>query len=51
MLDGDKRAVVEYTTSYKNVTPFSKISRVDLKAKSSHKVNLSLYDDGWRLEE
>ena len=51
MLDGDKRAEVEYTTSFKNITPFSKISRMDLTSKGTHKATFSLYDDGWRVEE
>lgn len=51
MLDGDKKAVVEYTTSFKNISPFSALSKLKLNEKKTYKVNFSLYDDGWRLEE
>ncbi|WP_207428928.1 hypothetical protein [Pedobacter sp. SYSU D00535] len=51
MSDGDKKAVVEYTTSYKNVTPFAKLSKRKLDEKGSHKANFVLYDDGWRMQK
>jgi len=51
MLDGDKKAVVEYKTSYKNITPFSKLSRLKLDGENIRKANFSLYDDGWRIDE
>jgi len=51
MLEGDKKAVVEYTTTYKNATPFSKVHQLDVNGKKTHKANFVLYDDGWRLEE
>lgn len=50
MLDGDKKAVVEYTTSYTNVTPYAKLSKRKLDEKGSHKANFILYDDGWRIK-
>ncbi|WP_374163817.1 hypothetical protein [Arcticibacter sp. MXS-1] len=50
MLDGDKKAVVEYTTSYTNVTPFARLSKKKLDEKESHKADFVLYDDGWREE-
>ena len=49
LLDGEKHAVVEYKTSYKNITPFSPLSKLKLNEKNSHKAYFSLYDDGWRL--
>jgi len=51
LLDGEKHAVVEYKTSFKNITPFSPLSRLKLNEKNIHKAYFSLYDDGWRLEE
>lgn len=51
MLDGEKQAVVEYTTSFKNISPFSVLSKLKVNEKKRHKVNFMLYDDGWRLEE
>jgi len=51
MLDGDKKAVVEYTTSYKNPTPFAVLAEHRLKEKKEKIANFSLYDDGWRLED
>lgn len=50
MLDGDKKAVVEYTTSYTNVTPFAKLSKRKLDGTESHKADFVLNDDGWRIE-
>jgi len=51
LLEDEKHAVVEYQTSYKNITPFSVLSTLKLNQKESHKAYFSLYDDGWRLEE
>ncbi|SDM97982.1 hypothetical protein SAMN05421813_13142 [Daejeonella rubra] len=51
MLDGEKRAVVEYKTSFKDITPFSPLSTLKLNEKNTRKAYFSLYDDGWRLEE
>lgn len=51
LLDGDKQAVVEYKTSYKNITPFSTLSRLRLNEKNIHKAYFSLYDDGWRVKD
>ncbi|MFD2163025.1 hypothetical protein ACFSJU_11530 [Paradesertivirga mongoliensis] len=51
MLDGDKKAVVEYTTSYRNVTPFAKLSKRKFDEKENHKADFLLYDDGWRVEQ
>jgi len=49
-VEGGKKVVVEYTTSYKNTTPFAKLSKLKLDAKESHKATFVLYDDGWRIE-
>jgi hypothetical protein len=45
----EKHAVVEYNTTYKNITPFSGLSKLKLDEKTAHKTNFSLYDDGWRV--
>ena len=50
-VEGSKKAVVEYTISYKNITPFAKLSKLKLDGKEKHQANFALYDDGWRLEE
>lgn len=50
MMDDGKTAVAEYTTSYKNVTPFSALVNTDFKKEDTHQANFALYDDGWRLE-
>jgi len=47
----EKHAVVEYRTSFKNITPFSVLSNLKLNEKNVNKAYFSLYDDGWRLEE
>ena len=49
LLDGEKQAVVEYTTYYKNITPFSPLFRLKLNEKNTHKAYFSRYDDGWRI--
>lgn len=46
-----KNAVVEYTTAYKNITPFSALTTISFTGKTSRKVRFSLYDDEWRLEK
>ena len=51
ILEGDKRAIVEYKTSIKNVSPFSPLSKLKLDEVRVRKVKFELYDDGWRLEE
>lgn len=47
----DNQAVVEYTTSYKNISPFSVLSEEKLEGKQTHKAKFALYDDGWRLTD
>lgn len=46
-----KNAVVEYTTVYKNLTPFAALVKRDLTNKQVHKAYFSLYDDGWKYEK
>ena len=46
-----KNAVVEYTTAYKNVTPFSAMTTIKINDKATQKARFSLYGDGWRLEK
>ncbi len=50
MMEDGKNAVAEYTTIYKNVTPFSTLVNTDFKKEDTHQANFALYDDGWRLE-
>ena len=51
MMDDNKSAVAEYTTTYKNVTPFSSLVNTDFSNEDTHQAYFALYDDGWRLEE
>lgn len=51
ILEGDKQAVVEYQTAFKNITPFSRLFEGKLADKNTRKANFALYDDGWRLEK
>jgi hypothetical protein len=44
-----KHANVEYTTIYKNVTPFGKVSGVKEGKIINSSAHFSLYDDGWRI--
>lgn len=46
-----KNAAVEYTTVYKNITPFAALVNRDLKKEEVHKAYFSLYDDGWKYEK
>jgi hypothetical protein len=46
-----KSAVVEFTTAYKNRTPFSVLTTIDFSGKATRKARLSLFDDGWRLQK
>lgn len=47
--DGD-RAVVEYKTIFANITPFSKLSQLNLQKENLRKVDFVRYDGGWRVE-
>jgi hypothetical protein len=51
MMDDGKSAVAEYTTTYKNVTPFSWLVNTDFSKEDAHEAYFALYDDGWRLEK
>lgn len=51
MMDDGKSAVAEYTTTYKNVTPFSSLVNTDFTKEDTHQAYFALYDDGWRLEK
>ncbi|MBN9349289.1 MAG: hypothetical protein J0H55_01270 [Chitinophagaceae bacterium] len=51
MMDDGKSAVAEYTTIYKNVTPFSSLVNTDFSKEDTHQAYFALYDDGWRLEK
>ena len=49
-VDGENQAVVEYKTTFKNITPFSKLSQLDLEEENVRKVDFVLYDDRWRVK-
>ncbi|HQS22893.1 MAG: hypothetical protein B7Y11_01670 [Sphingobacteriia bacterium 24-36-13] len=51
MTEDGKGAVAEYTTTYKNVTPFSALVNTDFQKENIHQATFALYDDGWRLEK
>jgi hypothetical protein len=51
MNEGDKNAVAEYTTSYKNVNDFAPLVNKDYKKQETKKAYFVLYDDGWKLEK
>ena len=42
---------VEYTTVYKNVTPFSVLMKKNLDEPENHKVKFSLTEQGWMLQK
>ena len=47
---GDK-AFVEYTTTYKNVTPFSPLLQTNYNQSKKNKAYFTLSDTGWKLEK
>ncbi|MDX9880562.1 MAG: hypothetical protein RBS73_00760 [Prolixibacteraceae bacterium] len=50
--DENKHTVwVEYTSVYKNITPFSVLMKRDLNEPVRHNVKFSLSDDGWILQK
>ncbi len=49
--ESGKDAVVEYTTAYRDLTPFSVLVATNYKQIASRKANFSLDDEGWKLEK
>ena len=49
--ESGKDAVVEYTTAYKDLTPFSVLVATNYKQISSRKASFSFDDEGWKLEK
>lgn len=52
-LDGENKNIVwvEYTTVYKNVTPFSVLMKKDFKKPSPYKVQFSRTEQGWVIRK
>lgn len=50
MIEGEGRAVVEYTTTFKNISPFSKLSKLELDEGRVHEADFVLDDGGWKIE-
>lgn len=48
--DGNK-AVVDYSTAFKNITPFAKLTTVDFSKTKSNKAYFALSDQGWKLQK
>jgi len=51
LLSSGKSAIVEYSTIYKNLTPFSGLLGVTANKQKIQKAYFSLFDDGWRVEK
>jgi hypothetical protein len=51
MLSSGKGAVAEYTTVFKNLTPFASLRGMKADKDKAKKAYFSLYDDGWRVEK
>ena len=49
--EANKTAVVEYTTAYKNISPFSTLVNIDFKVPKKHTIYLSLHDDQWHIQK
>lgn len=45
------KAVVDYSTAYKNVTPFAKLTTIDFNKTKNNKAYFALGDEGWKLEK
>lgn len=48
--ESTKTKLVEYTTTYKNVSPFAALVNRDFATIKKHKVYLSLHDGSWQIE-
>lgn len=49
--ENKKSVWVEYTTVFRNVTPFSVLLKKDLKKPIPHKIQFSRTEDGWMLQK
>jgi hypothetical protein len=49
--NGGKSAMVEYTTAYQNITPFSALTTIDFTTKATRKARFRLGNEGWQLEK
>ncbi len=50
MLSKGRKAVVEYTTQYEQLTPFAVLAHLQANKPNTRTAYFSLYDDGWRVE-
>lgn len=50
LLPDQKRANIEYTVVYKNMTPFAKLLKHDLSNPETKRISLSYFDTGWKLK-
>lgn len=46
-----KAAIVEFTTAYKNVSPFATLVNMNFKIPKKHVIHLSLHDNQWFIEK
>ena len=46
-----KKAVVEYTTEFRNLTPFAVLAQLQATRVNTYKAYFSLTADGWRIEK
>ncbi len=44
------KAIVTYSTTFKNVTPFAALTTVDFNKSKTNKAYFGLGDEGWKLE-
>jgi hypothetical protein len=45
------KAVVDYTTTFKNITPFAILPGVDFNRTKTNKAYFGLGDEGWKMEK
>lgn len=48
--ESTKTKLVEYTTAYKNISPFAALINRDFNKLKTHKVHLALHDGNWQIE-
>jgi len=49
--EAGNKAVVDYTTAFKNITPFAALTTVDFNKSKTNKAYFAFGDDGWKLEK
>jgi putative lipase involved disintegration of autophagic bodies len=49
--EAGNKAVVDYSTTFKNITPFAALTTVDFSKSKTNKAYFAIGDEGWKLEK